>query len=151
MFCPFHFKSFQVIFAIFQDTLPPVVRKLVNNNFDPSHQQPQPGLGWAGLGWDIHGKPNFTRRCESAEDHLTVQDTEVQSYWVQTSDCDCEEETGNYNNTVHGDSGLLLLSREGGSKHHPPASIHHTIYTIYTIYPPYYSLYEPVLCGAAAV
>ena len=43
---------------------------------------------------------------------------------VETSDCDCEEETGNYNNTVHGDSGLLLLSREGGSKHHPPASIH---------------------------
>ena len=44
---------------------------------------------------------------------------------VETSDCDCEEEAGNYNNTVHGDSGLLLLSREGGSKHHPPASIHH--------------------------
>ena len=76
LFCPFHFKSFQVIFATFLDTLPPVVRKLVNNNFDPSHQQPQPGLGWA-----ILGKPNFTRRCESAENPLTVQDTEVQSLY----------------------------------------------------------------------
>ena len=154
MFCPFHFKSFQVIFATFLDTLPPVVRKLVNNNFDPSHQQPQPGLGW-----DIHGKPNFTRRCESAENPLTVQDTEVQSWLgpvtvivsrklviittlcTVTVGCCCsavKEDPNIIHQLLSTTLSILSILTIDSI-----LSIHHTIHSS--------RHYEPVLCGAAAV